>query len=167
MKKGRKIYLIHPMGVNWMPGETDISRIANIMPPIGLCSLAAWVEKHGHHAAIHDCYAFPLEDDKILSNIESDTPDFVGITTTTSSFLDGIRIAKMIKDKNPNIPVIFGGVHVTSMREGLMKDYPIIDYGVVGEGEIPLLSLMDEDYGSLNDVPGLLYRENDEVKYGL
>jgi anaerobic magnesium-protoporphyrin IX monomethyl ester cyclase len=61
MKKPKKILLIHPLGVNWIPGEKDMSRIANIMVPIGLLNLAAWVDKHGHTSAIHDCYAFPVQ----------------------------------------------------------------------------------------------------------
>ena len=42
----KKVVLIHPMGECWIAGEKDVSRIANIMPPLGLCSLAAWVEQH-------------------------------------------------------------------------------------------------------------------------
>lgn len=163
----KKILFIHPQGVNWMPGETDvdISRIANIMPPIGLCSLAAWVDKHGHSSFIHDCYAFPGQDKKVMQFIETESPDYVGFTATTSSFLDAYRIAEIIKNQRPEIKIIFGGVHITSMREKLMEDYPAIDYGVVGEGEIPLQTLMDEDYNAISDVPGLMYRENGAVKF--
>ncbi len=163
MKK--KILFIHPLGVNWRPGESDMARIANIMPPIGLCSLAAWVEKHGHHASIHDCYAFPKQDERIIDQIRNAPPDYVGFTATTSSFLDAVRIAKRIKEINPRITIIFGGVHITALREPLMRDYPIIDYAVVGEGELPLLSLMDGDYQSLDDVPGLIYRRGEDVVF--
>ncbi|MDH3974934.1 MAG: B12-binding domain-containing radical SAM protein [Deltaproteobacteria bacterium] len=163
--KKRSILFIHPRGENWMPGEKDMSRIANIMPPIGLCSLAAWVEKHGHQAYIHDCYAFPGRDDKIMAQIASNPPDFIGFTSTTSSFLDAIRIAKQIREMRPEIPIIFGGVHITSMREKLMRHYPVIDYGVVGEGEIPLASLMESDFQDLSEIPGLLYRKADDIKF--
>ncbi len=40
-KKKKKILFIHPLGVNRRPGESDMARISNIMPPIGLCSLDA------------------------------------------------------------------------------------------------------------------------------
>ncbi len=163
--KKRSILFIHPKGENWMPGEADMSRIANIMPPIGLCSLAAWVEKYGHEAFIHDCYAFPGRDDKIMAHISSNPPDFIGFTSTTSSFLDAERIARKIREIKPDIPIIFGGVHLTSMKEKLMTDYTVIDYGIVGEGEIPLLSLMDGDYGDISEIPGLLYRDGKEVKF--
>ncbi|MCC6544373.1 MAG: radical SAM protein [Nitrospirae bacterium] len=164
-KERKKILFIHPLGVNWRPGESDMARIANIMPPIGLCSLAAWVEKHGHEASIHDCYAFPAQDDMIMDSIRREPPEFVGFTATTSSFLDAVRIAEKIKNLNPRITIIFGGVHITALRETLMKDYPVIDYGVVGEGEMPLLSLMEEEYSSLDEIPALMYRKGPEVVF--
>src|SRR3990170_1658168 len=164
-KKRKKILFIHPLGVNWRPGEADMARIANIMPPIGLCSLAAWVEKHGHDASIHDCYAFPVQDDMIMDSVRRDAPDFVGFTATTSSFLDAVRIAEKIKNVSPRITVIFGGVHITALRETLMRDYPVIDFGVVGEGEMPLLSLMEEDYGSLEEITALMFRKGSEVVF--
>ncbi len=64
-----KVLFIHPLGVNATTGGKDISSIANIMAPLGLCSLAAWLDKFGPQAEIHDCYAFPGEDQKMLSHI--------------------------------------------------------------------------------------------------
>ena len=95
----KRILLIHPLGMNWMPGEKDMARIANIMPPIGLCSLAAWIESQGHIADIHDCYAFPGEDAQIDAYLREHKTDFVGFTTTTSCFFDAIRIATRIRER--------------------------------------------------------------------
>ncbi len=62
----KALYLIHPLGENWMPGEIDMSRVANIMPPLGLCSISAWMEKHGWKTEIYDCYAFPGDDKRLF-----------------------------------------------------------------------------------------------------
>ncbi|UCE58699.1 MAG: cobalamin-dependent protein [Phycisphaerales bacterium] len=164
-RRPKKILFIHPLGVNWTPGERDMSRIANIMPPIGLCSLAAWLESHGHRADIHDCYAFPGRDDKIEESIRSYAPDFVGFSTTTSSFFDAVRIASRIKDAYPQLRTIFGGVHVSGVRHQLLRDYPGIDYGVVGEGEEALLAICERNGADLEDVPGILYRDGDAVVF--
>ena len=161
----KKILLVHPLGVNWMPGETDMSRIANIMPPIGLCSLAAWVDRHGHRADIHDCFAFPGQDEKIDRYLRTEAPDYVGFSTTTSSFLDAVRIARRIKEAYPRIRTIFGGVHVSTLRDQLLHDYPVIDYGVVGEGEEALLAILERDGRELDGVPGLLHRDGDDVTF--
>lgn len=154
----KKIFLIHPQGENWTEGEIDMARIANIMPPIGLCSLAAWVEEKGHEALIHDCYAFPGEDDLIMETMEKEQPEYVGFTATTSSFLDAVRIAEMIKKRYPKVTIIFGGAHLSALRQEAMDRYPIIDFGVVGEGEITLLELMEWEGEGPYTIPGLMYR---------
>lgn len=157
-ERRKKILFVHPLGVNWMPGQKDMSRIANIMPPIGLCGLAAWMEKHGHTTHIHDCYAFPGQDEKINAWVRSEKPDFVGFSTTTSSFLDAARIARGIKEISADIRTVFGGVHISALGGELLRRYPEIDYGVAGEGEEALLAIVERNGEDLTDVPGLLYR---------
>ncbi|MGD8885809.1 MAG: cobalamin-dependent protein, partial [Gammaproteobacteria bacterium] len=141
----KKIVLIHPQGENWVAGETDMTRIANIMPPIGLCSLAAWVDQHGHQSFIHDCYAFPGDDQLYMDLIETEEPEFVGLTATTSAFLDAVRIAKKVKQRFPNVKILLGGAHISALRNEVMEKFPVIDFGVVGEGENTLLKLMEWD----------------------
>lgn len=159
----QKILLVHPLGENWIPGEQDMSRLANIMAPMGLLSLAAWVDKHGQQSAIHDCYAFPGQDDKIFEHLRTEQPDFLGVTTTTSSFLDGVRLATKAKEVLPSVKTVFGGVHVSALREQLLRDFLIIDYGVVGEGEQTLLELMETNGDGLRSIEGLIFRSDGEV----
>jgi anaerobic magnesium-protoporphyrin IX monomethyl ester cyclase len=163
--KKKKILFVHPLGVNWMPGEQDMSRIANIMAPLGLLSLAAWVDQHGHESAIHDCYAFPGQDEKIFDYLKKERPEYIGFSTTTSSFLDGVRLAEKAKGMLPEIKTIFGGVHISGLREKLLKEYPVIDYGVVGEGEQTLLEVMENENAGIDKIEGLIHRENGEVKF--
>lgn len=162
----KKILFVHPLGENWTAGEKqDMSRIANIMAPLGLLYLAAWVDKYGHYSKIHDCYAFPGQDEKIYKYIKSEQPEFIGFSTTTSSFLDGIRIAENVKSVRPDIKVIFGGVHISSLREQLLYDYPVIDFGVVGEGEQTLLEIMENKNLDFSGIEGLIHRSNAEVVF--
>jgi len=165
MNKKQNILFIHPLGVNWMPGEQDMSRIVNIMAPIGLLNLAAWVDQHGHESAIHDCYAFPGQEEKIYKYLIKEQPDYIGFTTTTSSFLDSVRIAQKCKEVLPKVKTIFGGVHISALREKLLHDYPVIDYGVVGEGEGLLLELMESAGSGLEDIEGLIFRNNGDIRF--
>lgn len=160
----KKILFVHPLGENWTAGEEkDMSRIANIMAPLGLLSLAAWIDKHGHHSKIHDCYAFPGQDEKIYEYIKNAQPEFIGFSTTTSSFLDGVRIAEKVKSIKHDIKVIFGGVHISALRDQLLKDYSVIDFGVVGEGEQTLLEIMENTHTDFSGIEGLIHRSNGEV----
>jgi anaerobic magnesium-protoporphyrin IX monomethyl ester cyclase len=165
MTEKKKIVLIHPLGENWTAGEQDLSHIVNIMAPMGLLSLAAWMEKHGYQADIHDCYAFPGRDDRIFTYLEEHKPDYIGFSTTTSSFMDGIRLAKRAKEVLPGIKTVFGGVHMSALRERLLREFPIIDYGVVGEGEQTLLELMESKNDNPRSIEGLIFRDKDEVVF--
>lgn len=165
MTQKKKILLVHPRGENWTTGEQDLSRIVNIMAPMGLLSLAAWMEQHGHRADIHDCYAFPGEDSRITSYLDEKRPDYIGFSTTTSSFPDGVRLAKRAKEILPSVKVVFGGVQMSGLRERLLRDFPVIDYGVVGEGEQTLLELVESDGDGLRNIEGLIFREKGEVVF--
>ncbi len=165
MARKKKVLFIHPLGENWMPGVQDLSRVVNIMAPIGLLSLAAWVERHGHRADVHDCYAFPGQDDGIFAYLKEERPDYVGFSTTTSSFMDGIRLAQRVREARPGVKIVFGGVNMSALRERLLRDFPVIDYGVAGEGEQTLTALLEADGEGLRSIEGLLFRDREEVVF--
>ena len=50
-----RIALVHPAGSNWVPGKKDITPTANRMAPLGLVSIAAYLEEKGHTVFVHDC----------------------------------------------------------------------------------------------------------------
>ena len=161
----RALYLIHPLGENWMPGETDMSRIANIMPPLGLCSISAWMEQHDWQTEIYDCYAFPGDDKRLFKQLERDRPLWIGFSTTTSSFPDAIRLANHCREILPEAKIVFGGVHVSALREQLMNEFYVIDYIIVGEGEQTLLELIECKSEDLSHIEGLIWRDGHEAVF--
>ena len=50
-----RIVLVHPAGSNWIPGKKDVTTAANRMAPLGLLSIAAYLEQEGHQVFVHDC----------------------------------------------------------------------------------------------------------------
>ncbi len=50
-----RIVLVHPTGSNWVPGKKDITAVANRMAPLGLLSIAAYLEREGHEVFVLDC----------------------------------------------------------------------------------------------------------------
>lgn len=85
----KNILLLHPLGYSAKCAESDISRMANIMPPLGLASIAAYLEQYGLGCDIIDCYAQPESDSLIVQYLEANRPQFLGFSCTTSSFLTG------------------------------------------------------------------------------
>ncbi|HIJ82279.1 MAG TPA: radical SAM protein [Desulfuromonadales bacterium] len=155
-----KVLFIHPHGSNFLPGMPDITTIFNLMPPIGLLSIAAVLEKNGVEVQIIDCYAEPETAEALVDKMEHIRPDIVGFSCTTSSFLEGYRVAEVIKERHPGIATVFGGAHACTMGAKLLDSYPAIDYLVIGEGEQTMLELAKSCCSSVENIPGIAYRKD-------
>lgn len=155
----RKILLVHPLGYRAAAAGRDISRIANVMPPLGLASIAAYLERHGVQADIVDCYARPDSDRTIRDYLRSERPAVIGLSCTTSSFLDGVRIARLAKSELPGIRAVFGGPHVSALREKVLTDFPDVDFVVAGEGEETLRELLAAGPDGAAAVRGVVLRD--------
>jgi anaerobic magnesium-protoporphyrin IX monomethyl ester cyclase len=158
-----RITLVHPAGFNFVPGQPDFSVLANRMPPIGILSLAAWLDKHGHETAVHDCLG-PFAPPSIEENAEiilATKPELVGFSTTTSGFMDAVDMATYIKQRQPEIKIVFGNVHVSSLGAPLLENFPEIDYLCIGEGEGAMLDLADDK--APHEIYNLVYRDDARI----
>lgn len=155
----QRIALVHPRGSNWFSGSRDITDIANRMAPQGLLSIAAYLLRDGHEVFVYDCLGpgAPADVQKQAQAVLALQPQLVGFSTTTSSFPDAAAIAGLLKEKDKNIKIVCGGVHVSALRERLLLDYPAFDYFVAGEGEVTLSELAAGNEPA--SVAGLIYRD--------
>jgi anaerobic magnesium-protoporphyrin IX monomethyl ester cyclase len=158
MLNDKKILLVHPLGYRADAAGRDISRIANIMPPLGLASIASYLGQRGIDASIVDCYARPDSDRAIRDYLAAERPAFIGLSCTTSSFLDGIRIAELAQKTVPGIKTVFGGPHVSALKETLFERFPAMDFAVIGEGEETMAQLALRGHDDPASVPGIIYR---------
>ncbi len=159
-----KILLVGPFGSNWVEGRADRTATAVRLAPLGLLSLAAYVEQRGHDARVHDCRgpATPEGVGEVLESVRSFGPDMVGFTAVTSSFLNADAIAAEIKRWFPHVATVVGGVHVSALRGEILRRFPAFDFVVTGEGEKALADLADgRPPGSIQ---GLVHRIADEVR---
>ena len=154
-----KILLLHPYGSNWLSGMKDISTVFNLMPPLGMMSIAAVLEQAGIDVEIIDCYATPMPPAELIEEIIRRRPDCLGISTTTSSFNEGYRIAAGVKEKAPRIFTLFGGAHACTIGASLLDSYPAIDCLAIGEGENTLLELAQAGFTGIGQVPGVACRD--------
>jgi len=70
-----QVLLIHPLGYSGEIAKYDISRVANIMPPLGLASIAAYLGKNNIDVTIVDCYAKPDSDAFIKDHLQEVFPE--------------------------------------------------------------------------------------------
>jgi radical SAM superfamily enzyme YgiQ (UPF0313 family) len=158
-----RIVLVHPAGSNWVPGKKDITATANRMAPLGLLSIAAYLEREGHSVHVHDCLG-PRAVAGLKENVRlilGHRPELVGFSATTSGFLDGWEMAAAIKGECPDIRTVFGGVHVSALGKTLLEGFSHIDYLAPGEGEATLAELaagVDPP-----QIDGLIWRRGEEI----
>jgi len=73
-----------------------------------------------------------LED--TLREVESEKPDVVGIPLiATANYKPATELAKKIKERLPDIKIIFGGQHITAEAEQFLNDNPYVDQIVTGD----------------------------------
>ncbi len=87
-----------------------------------------------------------------VTDIVSLAPDLVGISSVTENYGRAISMARDIKSRL-SIPVVIGGVHISTCPESLD---PVFDAGVIGEGEETFLELLTR-YPDIGRVSGLAY----------
>jgi anaerobic magnesium-protoporphyrin IX monomethyl ester cyclase len=155
-----KALLVHPHGSNWMGSGKDISTIFNLMPPIGLLSIAAYLEKTGIEVEVMDCYGAPATIEQHATDILARHPDVVGFSCTTSSFLEGYAIAERVKEQRPGIRIVFGGAHACTSGPSLLDSFPAVDFLVIGEGEVTFAELVSSGFRNVAAIPGIGFRRD-------
>lgn len=142
---------------------------------LGVEYLSAILKQHGHKtklifdpALFNDKYWFDIpllynlfkrSDQEIIDEVISNNPDLICFSSFTDNYQWACRLAEKIK-KKANIPIVFGGIHTTSVPERVIKN-EFVDFVVVGEGEYPLLDLANKK--ELKNIPNLIYKSGSEI----
>tara|TARA_Y100000294_G_scaffold175534_1_gene195861 strand:+ start:737 stop:2173 length:1437 start_codon:yes stop_codon:yes gene_type:complete len=139
-----------------------LANIGNSLPPLGLTNLAAMCIEKGHDTKIIDAEALKLGYEETLNEIVKNRPDILGITSTTIAIYNAAKIADMVKNKMPDTKILIGGPHFTAEPEPTMKQFQSFDVGVIGEGDLTVIELLDSinDNKELHKVNGVIFREN-------
>ena len=135
-------------------------------PPLGLLYLASSLENNGYTVEIIDC--FFEEKPKVAIQKALASTDAVGLSVYTDYVNTSVQISKLIKEKDPDIPIIIGGPHVTFHPKKAFSDIPSADIIMEGEGEYSIIELMKAVQGiqHFSQVPGIQYREHGEIRTG-
>lgn len=150
-----KVLLIQPYNIGYKKLKSPPNA------PFGLMCLAAVLRKEGHNVRIFDRN---VPDDPIKETIKKFWPDMIGISTFTGPMiLDALNVAKAARDIT-GAPIVWGGIHPSLLPYETIKN-PYVDIVVVGEGEKTILELSDavERDKSLEDIKGLVYKENGHI----
>lgn len=136
-----------------------------INPPLGLMQLATMVGVRGHDITVIDEQCTDdLSMDDYVQRIRAGGFDVVGFSVNTLNFNYFVRISRYVKE-HTGVTVIAGGVHITALREEAL--HPHVDYLFLGEADHSLPDFLDclqkDEKERLRTIPGLLYRDGEEV----
>jgi len=143
----------------------DIFAIEAEIPHLGLLYLASALEKHGHQVEIVDYCIEKYSEQNLMKKLA--LVDAVGITVQSHLQKSVNTIVDFIKKLDPDLPVIIGGPHCTLEPEQTLHDINA-DISVEGDGEIAITKIAEalEGKTALNEIPGVFYRKNGEIKHG-
>jgi anaerobic magnesium-protoporphyrin IX monomethyl ester cyclase len=129
--------------------------------PLGILSVATYLKENGHTVKFIDREIYKYDVEKTIAAF---CPDIVGIAMmSTKAIPDSLNICRVVRAHN--LPVVWGGTLTSLMPELVLKS-GLVDFVVIGEGEITMLELVNalEQNTPLHSIDGLAYIENGEIK---
>ncbi len=136
-------------------------------PIVGLAYLAGVLKQNGYEAKIFDGFFNNWSVDRLVQEIVAYSPDAIGFTAMTQEITQASFVASQIRSKHACTTVI-GGCHLTALPERTLSDYPVFDYGVIGEGEKTIVELVkyleQPNLYEQEHIPGIIYRNGDSIR---
>jgi B12-binding domain/radical SAM domain protein len=139
------------------------------MYPIGLTTIAEYLERHGFRVRIVNLAVRMLNSDRfdVEKLIRKLRPAAFGIDLHWMPHAHGaVEVARLCKKYHPDVPVLFGGFSATYFHDELASR-PEVDFVVRGDStEVPVLRLMEHLTGrpgapALAEVPNLTWQAPD------
>jgi radical SAM superfamily enzyme YgiQ (UPF0313 family) len=110
----------------------------------GIGVLSAYLKEHGHDTRlihVSDELGYPLDPERIVRDIQEYDPGLIAFSAVTNQWYFVKQIAKFIR-RHMNTPIVVGGHHANAVPEQVAAEKSV-DYACKGEGEKPLLELVD------------------------
>jgi radical SAM superfamily enzyme YgiQ (UPF0313 family) len=140
----------------------------DLHPHLGLASLASVARSGGHECdifdpkreirngrLIHDESLYSASADLILQS----APEAVGFTALGATFLYALGVARALRAKSPDLPILLGGPHATMLDRTILERWNCFDVVVRNEAEQTLLPVLAAlECRNFRDIPGLSFR---------
>ena len=146
-----KIALIWPKGFD-----------STYVIPLALGYLQSNLPSH-YEVKLFDCsfHSIDADSDAFRKLIEDYNPQVVGVSCWSETYLESVRIFKVIKSINQEITTVIGGAHPTCYPDKTLLDNESIDFLLMGEAELSFPIFIEELKNATfnwSRVHGLVYR---------
>ncbi len=105
--------------------------------------------------------AVPSFLNRCADEVLADSPDVVGFTTVYSQTMPNAALARVLKERDPKLRILFGGASCEGpMGRARLEALPFVDAIARGEAENILVQLIEAlaHDGNLAEIPNLCYR---------
>lgn len=148
MSTHKKVVLYNPQAdqIYWKKGH----------PPLPLMAVSSLLDKENYKINIYD----HTEKVEVIRNLEGAI--CLGITCMTGyQIKDGLLLAKMAKEKFPQLPIVWGGWHPTVLPQQTIEN-EFVDVVVRGQGQRTFTELVKtlEVKGNLSGISGIAYKKD-------
>ncbi len=137
-----------------------VPKVWRLNIPLSLLHLGSYLVPRGYSVRILD--GNNINKNQLYTRIkaEIDGTLAVGISAMSAQMGQAVEVARMVRQLNPSLPIIWGGVHPTLYPEQVAGS-EFADFVVCGEGEVTALELLKEiESGNLEPegVKGIAYK---------
>jgi len=139
-----------------------------IVFPVGLLSMAEYLDRNGYKTAIDNLGERMVTDETFdaESHLRNSDARVYAIDLHWCTHSQGaVEVARLCKQLHPNSFVLLGGLTATCFHEEIIRNFPFIDAVIRGEAEEPLLQLLSklDARSSLSEVSNLTYRDGNRI----
>jgi len=157
-----KILLIYPY---WLEKRTRTEDV--VVPPIGIYYVGAVLKENNYDVEILNWHGINQTPAEIQKTLCEKKPDVIGFSILQANRWGGIEIARLAKQIDPKVKIVFGGVSATFLWKHFLTHFPEIDFVVIGEGEYTFLNLVrcleKGDDNQIDDIKGIAYKKNGRI----
>ena len=171
----------HHLNYPWQtPEKGDLGKVLLIYPitgmdvfginvglPLSCLHLGTVLEQAGYRVEILDERITSTFEVDVAASIRREPPCLVGISSMTGMQIrGGLKAAQAVRQFDPTLSIVWGGVHPTLCPHSTLKD-DLCDIVVLGEGEITIIELADclREGGDLSQVPGIGYKDGGRLRF--
>jgi radical SAM superfamily enzyme YgiQ (UPF0313 family) len=128
--------------------------------PLGLASIGSFLRMNGFEVSFRQYFTGKKHD---VAEFEA---DIYGFQLNMANYQAVRSAVEKIKYRKPDAVIILGGPFLVTLAEDILKNEPLFDFIVMGEGEIATLELLkalgrgETDFSSIK---GLVWRNSENV----
>jgi radical SAM superfamily enzyme YgiQ (UPF0313 family) len=164
MSVEKNVLLVNP------PASTPIGMVCAatiLIPPMGLAYLASTLRSGGYRPFILDMRARGNGKARFIAEVRRLRPRVVGFSVMTDFVTNALRLARLVKELDPECWVVFGGPHPGYRAAEILHTGVVDVVAVKGDGEAVFREICDAahdgDRAQLARIGGVIFRDGDEI----